>query len=152
MPGMREIHPNGVYHIYSRGTLKMNIFHCPDDYERFLLQMCKYKRKYSVSFRAFVLMPNHIHLLLVEPAWQPGQKVANISRLMHSLLNSHVKYFCKKYGHSGHVFQSVYRSKLIDSPSYYAQIVKYIHENPVKKGLVSKPEYWPYSSLTRNLL
>ena len=149
---MREIYPNGIYHLYSRGTLKMDIFHSPGDYERFLLKMCEYKQKYSVSFRAFVLMPNNIHFLLIEPHWQPDQKVAYISSLMQGLLTSHGKFFCKKYGHSGHVFQSVYRSKLIDSDSYYSQIVKYIHENPVRKGLVSKPEFWPYSGLTRNLL
>lgn len=149
---MREIYPNNIYHIYSRGTLKMDIFRTPNDYERFLLRLCEYKQKYPVSFRAFCLMPNHFHMLIIEPEWHPDQKKANISNLLRLLLASYAKYFCKKYGHSGNVFQGVFRSKRIDSDSYYSQIIKYIHENPVRKGLVSKAEFWPYSSLTRNLL
>ena len=152
MPGMREIYPNCIYHIYSRGVLKMDIFRTPADYEKFLLRLCEYKQKYPVSFRAFVLMPNHFHMLIIEPEWLPEQKVAHLSSFMRLLLNSYAKYFCKKYGHSGHVFQGAFKSKLIDSDSYYSQILQYIHENPAKKGLVSKAEFWPYGSLTRNLL
>jgi len=143
----REIYPTGIYHVYNRGTLAMDIFRDQRDYQRFIIKLFEYKQKYPVELLAYCLMPNHFHLLVKEPEKGMTPEIANISFLMKVLLNAYAKYFSCKYKHSGNVFQGKYKSKFVDTESYYLHLKEYILDNLVRAGLVAKRSDWPYLGL-----
>jgi REP element-mobilizing transposase RayT len=88
---------------------------------------------------AYCLMPNHIHLLM-------ERREVAIGRVMHRLLNGYSRYYNKRYGRVGHLFQSRYKGILCQSDQYLAELVRYIHLNPVRARIVSKPQTYRYSS------
>ena len=132
---------NVAYHVYNRGVLKRNLFLFKNDYNFFEYRMKKFKIKYEIEIISYCLMPNHFHLLV-----KTEVNSKQISRFMKSLQLSYALYFNRKYKRKGHVFESSYKNKEIDSIEYLKEVMKYIYENPVRKGLVLKPEYWAYSS------
>lgn len=142
----RKIKPGAIYHIYSRGNLKMPLFRCRDDYNRFLIKLSEYKKLVNIQIFAYCLMPNHFHLLIREPLNKGTSNLAFISCFMNRTLTSYSKYFCLKYHHSGHVFQGRFHDKAVDNIEYLKVLVYYIHNNPVRHGLVSYQSDWPYSS------
>lgn len=131
---------NMAYHIYDRGIAKRIIFKLPTDYFFFMLKLEKYKMKYKIDLINFCLMPNHLHLLV-----QAGKQPKRISIFMKCLKTSYAYYFNKKYKQSGHVFQGTFNAKPIVSKKQMKDTIEYIKNNPVKKGLVKKPEDWPYA-------
>jgi putative transposase len=141
---MRFITPGSIHHIFNRGVLKMKIFRKPEDFSRFMLKMFEYRDFYKLDLIAFCLMPNHYHFLIQEPENSTDKIV--IAKFMQRLQNSHAKYLSLKYKHSGRVFQGVYKNVLIENPQHLKQVIHYIHENPVKKKLVTRAALWPYSS------
>jgi REP element-mobilizing transposase RayT len=172
----RELIPGEIYHIYNRSAGKKTIFHSDHDYNRFLLKMCEYKEKFPIEMLAYCLMPNHFHFLVrvcEDPKGQSGasslQKLTAASRpgdssispdpsgqkcrnsaqtFFHRLFTAYAKYYGAKYAddHSGRLFESSYKAKYVGDDEYYLQLCGYIHDNPVRKKLVSKPEEWPFSS------
>ena len=140
----REIQPTGIYHVYNRGTLAMDIFRDRKDYQRFLTKLFEYKQKYNIEILIYCLMPNHFHFLLREPETGLKEGLANISYLMKVFLNAYAKYFSFKYKHSGNVFQGKFKSKFVKDESYYLHLKEYILDNPVRGGLVNKRSDWPY--------
>lgn len=149
----RELVPGEIYHIYNRGVGKKAIFHSDRDYNRFFMKMCEYKDKFPIDMLAYCLMPNHFHFLIRVP--DPGirpqgfrEPLGSATHFLHRLFTAYSKYYCTRYAddHSGHVFQSRYNSKHVGDDSYYLRLCGYIHDNPVRKKLVKKPEEWPYSS------
>jgi len=79
-------------------------------------------------------------------AWVSKEDTA--TRFLHRLFTSYAKYYCHKYSdnHSGRLFESPYKSKHVGDDAYYLQLCGYIHDNPVRKKLVQKPEEWAFSS------
>jgi REP element-mobilizing transposase RayT len=140
----REIFSTGIYHIYNRGTLAMNIFHEGRDYDKFLSKLYEYKLKFNVNVLVYCLMPSHFHLLLKEPEMRTVESIANISYMMKVLLNSYAKYFICKYKHSGNVFQGNFKSKFVGTDEYFFQLKEYILNNPVRSGLVKERNAWKY--------
>jgi REP element-mobilizing transposase RayT len=143
--------PNTIHHIYNRGSQKMTLFSHPKDYSRFLLKIQEYKERYPVEILAYCLMPNHFHFLIREPDDDPKGPSrplgSNIADFLHILQTAYAKYFQAIHpDFSGRVFQGTYKSKLVEKDPYFLQLFAYIHDNPVRKGLVQKPESWPYSS------
>ena len=88
---------------------------------------------------AYCLMDNHVHLLLHEEG-------TDIARLMKRINVSFVYYFNKKYKRVGHLFQDRFKSENVDSEDYLLAAVRYIHNNPVKAGIVNSPEKYLWSS------
>jgi putative transposase len=141
----RSILANKYYHVYNRGTLAMDLFRDRRDYNKFLIKLSHVCGAYEIETVAYCLMPNHFHLLLREPEQNISGKRSSIAALMQSLQNSYTKHFAYKYQHSGVVFQGAYKSKFIPDDEYFDTLIEYILDNPVKKKLVLKSEYWPYS-------
>lgn len=137
--------PNSIYHVYNRGTCKMKIFINHNNYKYYLSKMTKYKEKFKINILAFCLMPNHIHLLLRNISIN-NKSETNFSKFIQSLHTSYAMYFNKMNKHQGHVFESTYKKKEIDTDEYLETIINYIHENPVRKKLCNKKQDWPYSS------
>ena len=84
-------------------------------------------------------MSNHYHLLLETP-W------GNLPRIMRHINGAYTIYFNVKRKRSGHLFQGRYKAILMEADSYAAELSRYIHLNPIRVGLVEKPEDYPWSS------
>lgn len=85
-------------------------------------------------------MPNHYHLLVR----QDGEQAAGL--LPQRVFNSYSKAYNKRYGHSGTLFEGPYKAHQIERDDHLLHLCRYIHSNPVKHGLVSRPGEWPYSN------
>lgn len=140
---------DSYYHVYARGGSKSDIFLLDDDKDYFMYLLSRYlSRKPTLSlssgvypnFRnrvelvSYCLMDNHFHLLVYQ------LDAGALSEFMKCLMSSYSLYFNKKYGRSGPLFESRFKSSLITSDPYLLHISRYIHLNP---------RYWkrfPYSS------
>lgn len=129
----------GVYHITARGNEQNDIFVDENDKRKFVTLLSELPRRYKVKIHAYVLMSNHYHLLLETPK-------GNISKAMHYLNVSYTVYFNRRYKRSGHLFQGRYKSIVIEKDSYLISVSRYIHLNPVRAGIVKKPEEYKWSS------
>ena len=154
----RDYKPNfaGAYfHAYNRGANKAPVFLDGQDYENFIYRAkillglvpppkrsakgglrLKPLPSNSVQIFCFCLMPNHFHFLAKQ------NKADGLKLFFHRLCSSYSWYFNKKYDHSGHVFQGIYKSKNVLQDSYLTQLTAYIHLNP------AQPFKWKYSSLS----
>ena len=130
---------NCLYHITSRGNGRQRIFVSDSDYRQFMFYLLRSKEKYNFYLYAFVFMGNHYHLLI--ETTQP-----NLARIMHYINSSYTIYFNVKRNRCGHLFQGRYKSILVDKDSYLLELTRYIHLNPVRARLVTKPEAYKWSS------
>lgn len=131
--------PGAFYHIIVRGNQKQDIFIDKQDRTEFLERIKHYKEKYGFVLYAYVLMTNHVHLLIETPK-------TPISKIMQLINFTYTQYFNKKYGKVGHLFQGRYKSFLCDRDEYLLGLVRYIHLNPVRAGIASSPEAYQWSS------
>lgn len=131
--------PGAKYHITSRGIRRNPLFGEDDDRYKYLSLLAEVKEKYPFDLQAYCLMTNHTHIQLQTSDFPP-------EKIMQTLNLRYAKYFNKKYSYSGHVFDNRYFRELIDSIEYELQVSKYIHLNPLKAGLVKKPEDYLWSS------
>lgn len=135
----KEYGENCYYHIYNRGANRTEIFHDEEDYSVFLNILKRHLsqrpcfdrvgREYrhlkkDISLLCYCLMPNHFHLLIY------NKSKNGIELLMRSLATTYSMYYNKKYKHSGHIFQGVYKASLIEVEQYLDHISRYIHRNP----------------------
>ena len=136
----RIISPNCLYHVICRGNNQQNIFLAEEDFLRYLWLLQKYKTEHPVHVYHYVLMTNHLHMLL-EPSTSH-----NLSALMKKLDLTYTHYFQKKYGGIGHLWHGRFKSILVAKDSYCLTCAAYIELNPVAAGMVQKPEEYPWSS------
>lgn len=129
----------GLYHITGRGNERKSIFFTKKDYEKFREYIRNASLKYGFILHCYVLMQNHYHLVGETPQ-------ANISAVMHYINSSYTTYINKKRGRSGHLFQGRYKSVLVDRDSYLLELSRYVHLNPLRAGIVKKPEDYLWSS------
>lgn len=135
----RQRSSSGVYHIMLRGANRQEIFHDDEDCVRFLETMDRYKKKSKISIYGWCLMGNHIHMLLHE-----GDE--DLSITMKRIGVSYAWFYNLKYKTTGHLFQDRYRSEGIESNYQLLTVIRYIHQNPVKAGIVNRPVEWKWSS------
>ena len=139
----------GVYHVMMRGINRQQIFESEEDNRHMLYILSNLHLQYSpdgtplssptCSIYAYCLMGNHFHLLIQERAWTIGE-------IIKSLASSYVYYFNKKYQRIGHLFQDRFKSEPVNDMSYFVTLLRYIHQNPVKAGIVSDAKDYPWSS------
>ena len=120
---------NAVHHVMARGIERRAVFEDDKDNAQFVSRIEKCLSETGVSIYAWALMPNHIHLLI-----RTGN--TPLSKFMQKLLTGHATYFNKKYNRVGHLFQNRYKSILVQAENYLLKLVRYIHLNPLKAGLV----------------
>lgn len=129
----------GLYHLITRGVDRQDIFHSPEDHQRFLALLAAQKAKLPFFLYAYCLMTNHVHLLI-------ERRTDDIGRIMHRTLTGYTQYYNRRYRRSGHVLQGRHKAILCQSDPYLSELVRYIHLNPVRATIVRKPENYPYSS------
>lgn len=133
------IAPGETYHVIARGSGKMRIFLDDADYAAYRNLLAAYAKIYGVDIFHYVLMPNHIHVLLRPSA-------ANLSGFMHAVQLGFAKRYCKKYRRVGHIWQGRYKSLAVANDAYLFACGNYIEMNPVRAGLVANPKDWKHSS------
>jgi REP-associated tyrosine transposase len=137
----RNITINSVHHVYNRAIDKKIIFCNESDYGWFLSKIEYYKEKFKIKLYAFAILPNHFHLLIQESEVMPG-----IVPFMNALCLSYSKYFNIRHDRKGSLFESRFKSKLVEDDDYMYMLIYYINNNPVKHGLVERSIDWDYSS------
>ncbi len=135
----REHSPTSIYHIMSRGINKMEIFQDTHDRQKYLDILHRVKVKYGFELYSFCLMTNHTHLLIKETD-------AEIAKVMASINIRYSMFFNKKYSRVGSLFQERYRSEPILWEAQCLVCARYIHNNPVKAGIVDAPQDYRWSS------
>ncbi len=130
---------SGYYHIMIRGNERRNIFLDEEDKIRFIETLYEKKQGNRFSIHAFCLMDNHVHLMLSEG-------VEDVAKVMKRVTVSYVYYFNKKYKRMGHLFQDRFKSEVVEDDSYLLALARYIHQNPVKAGMVRSVSEYKWSS------
>jgi len=160
----KQFSEGNYYHIYNRGNGKMDIFKDEQDFRNFLKRLglilsielpiptaaigTRERRKSRVtplskgsfSIVCYCLMPNHFHFLVRQ------NTNISISLLVGKLCSSYGKYFNKKYGHVGTLYQDRIKSVKIDSNRQLLWVSAYIHQNPKVANIVPNLSYYPWSS------
>lgn len=127
----------GLYHVIVRGNNRRRIFNSPADYDKLLSLLAVEKVRLPFFLYAYCLMTNHVHLL-IERREDP------IGRIMHRVLTGYSQYYNRRYRRSGHLLEGRHKAILCQSDRYLAELVRYIHLNPVRAKMVSAPEQYPY--------
>ncbi|UBF27204.1 transposase [Kovacikia minuta CCNUW1] len=131
--------PGNFYHLYNRGNNRQNICFERENYLHFLRLVRRHLTVESVEILAYCLMPNHYHLLVY-------LKAGNLSEPMKSLSLAYTKGMNARYERVGALFQGRFCSIQVEQEAYLLHLVRYIHLNPVKGGLVKHPGEWEFSS------
>lgn len=142
----RQLSNSGFYHIVFRGINHQHIFEDKCDYNYFLKALRELKADLDFEVHAYCLMSNHVHLLFRE------KQLGDISMIMKRLLTKYAMYFNRKYQRSGALIASRYKSVAVEVDEYFIPLQRYIHQNPLKAGLVTKIEDYPYSSYNEYLI
>ena len=133
-------------HVRQRGINRETCFHEPGDYALFLGLLTELTPRSGCSVHAYVLMPNHVHLLLSPP--QP----ACASWLMKNVCQRYAQVFNRRYSRTGSMWEGRFRSSAVDSHGYLMVCHQYIELNPVRARLVSAPHQYPWTSYRSNAL
>lgn len=135
----RGIFPSCSHHVVLKGIDSMDIFQCDRDYNVFLKKLCIACKKYKVELEGYCLMTNHVHLIL-----RPIDEC--LSSCVQHFAGMYAKYFNEMQGRHGALYKGRYYSTVVQSVIYTIRVLRYVHLNPVKAGMVSAPEEYPWSS------
>lgn len=135
----REKSSTGIYHVMFRGINHQIIFEDDEDYIKYLETLKTYQEKGGYIIYAYCLMKNHIHLLMKEKTEDLGLTFKRIGA-------SYVYWYNSKYNRRGHLFQDRYRSEVVENDSYFLTVLRYIHQNPLKAGIVQDIADYRWSS------
>jgi putative transposase len=129
----------GLYHVITRGNQRQEIFRDDQDFRMYLNFLSDYKERYRFLLYAYVLMRNHVHLLL-------ETEEIPLSRILQGVNQRYTMYFNRRYRTVGHLFQGRYKAILCDKDEYLLTLVRYLHYNPVRAKVARVPEEYPWSS------
>ena len=135
----RQKSRSGIYHIMLRGTNQQVIFEDEEDYLKFIETLQNYKAVSEYKVFAYCLMSNHIHILI-----KVGKE--DLDLIMKRIACSYVYWYNWKYYRRGHLFQDRFKSEPVEDNSYFLTVLRYIHQNPVKAGIVKNVDQYKYSS------
>ncbi len=135
----RLVSDSGYYHVMARGNNKEMIFKNPSEKQYYLDELEQAIEEGSLTLLSYCIMDNHIHLLIN----------SDIDSMADAFRRINLKFalrYNKKYKQAGHVFQGRYKSEVINTDQYLLSVIRYIHNNPVKAGIVFKAENYKWSS------
>lgn len=127
--GPRISYPGCFHHVYARGNNKQPIYLTDKDRVVFLERVGSNVSLWGIRCIAWALMPNHFHFLL-------RNESGEMPTFMKCLLTAYSMYFNSHHQRVGHLFQNRYQSPVISKDSYLREVIRYIHLNPVRSGLV----------------
>ena len=127
------------YHVMNRGRRGEAVFADPDDYTAFTELLREASQMWGIKIAAYCMMQNHYHLLVQTPE-------ANLSRCMRHINGVYTQKYNRKYGNDGQLFRGRYKSILVEADNYLLELVRYIHRNPLRAGVVKRPDEYKWSS------
>lgn len=147
MPRRARIVAGGYpMHVILRGIDRMALFFDSTDYRFFLDYLSDAVKAESVSVHGYVLMTNHVHLLMT------GETAAGIPQVMKAVGQRYAQHINRCYRRTGGLFEGRFRSSLIEAEAYLLACQRYIELNPVRAGMVAAPGDYPWSSYRANAL
>jgi len=145
MPRRARLSLPGIpWHIIQRGNNRSACFYAEQDYRRYLDTLKEQAEKYGCLVHAYVLMTNHVHLLLTP------EKEQSASLLMKHLGQRYVQYINRTYNRSGTLWEGRFRSCLTQREDNVLACYRYIELNPVRANIVNHPRHYPWSSYRIN--
>lgn len=132
-------YPGALYHVILRGNAGEQVFSDDVDRTKFCLLVQEGIERFGHRVHAFCLMSTHVHL-----AVQVGDGA--LSRIMQNLAFRYTQWYNRRYGRIGHLFHGRYKANVVEVDSYLVSLVRYIHLNPVRAGMVDRPEEYGWSS------
>ncbi len=143
----RFVLPGQPQHVIQRGNNRQAIFDAEDDYRFYLEKLGEAAEKHQCDIHAYVLMTNHVHLLVTP------QLENSIGKMMQMLGRYYVQYYNYTYQRTGTLWEGRYKATLIDSEQYLLTCMRYIELNPVRaQGMVDHPAEYPWSSYHHHAL
>lgn len=139
-----RICPGGLaYHVINRATAGLELFSKNPDYEAFERVLIEARQRHPMRLCAYVLMPNHFHLVL----WP--ERDGQLSSFMKWLTMTHVQrwHAHRQSAGRGHVYQGRFKSFPIQTDAHFLSVCRYVERNPLRANLVPRAELWPWSSL-----
>jgi REP-associated tyrosine transposase len=136
---LRIQYADAIYHVMARGNGRQDIVGDDADRQRLIAGLEKAVLRSGWVLYAFVLMTNHLHLVLKTPR-------ANLAKGMQVFLSGYANWWGRRHRFGGHLFQGRYRTELVEDETYLWVLTRYVHLNPVRAGIVQRPEQWPWSS------
>ncbi|MGM0652459.1 MAG: REP-associated tyrosine transposase [Bacillota bacterium] len=130
-----------VYHVMQRGNNKEKIFQNEADKRFFVAELANSKKMYGFKLLGFVLLDNHYHLLI-----QTG--VAPLSKIMQRQNSLYSRYYNRVHERTDHLFGLRYKSIIIEDDRYLFAVLRYLHWNPIKAGIVKEIKDYKWSSDT----
>ncbi len=131
--------PGAFYHVILRANADQVLFKDDEDWTNFKSLVAEGVSRFDHQIHCFCGLDNHVHL-----AVRAGEQT--LSRIFHSSNSVYALSFNKRHARYGHVFHGRFRSILVDSDEYLAELIRYIHLNPVRAGIVKAPEDFARSS------
>jgi REP element-mobilizing transposase RayT len=135
----RKKSSTGIYHVILRGVNRQNIFEDDKDRQKLMETIGYYKEISSYKLYGYCLMNNHIHLLIKETE-------ESISNIVKRISSSYVYWYNKRYDRCGHLFQERFKSEVVETDAYFVTVLRYIHQNPIKAGIIKEVEKYLWSS------
>ena len=141
MPRPLRVYVEGLsVHVMHRGINRMRIFDGDDDYHVFLRMLQYGGRKEGMDVHGFSVMGNHYHVQATP------RHAAALARAMKRVNSDYSRYYNKKHQRTGTIWGNRPRMVLIKNDRQWLTCLRYIEQNPVRAGLVSRPEDYPWSS------
>jgi len=135
----RIVAPGFPHHITQRGNYRQKVFENDADRKKYLALIKEYSGKYGLKIWAYCLMVNHVHFIAVPSS------ADSLSKTLRQANTFYSAYFNRKMEQTGHLWQGRYYSCVLDEP-HLVTAVRYVENNPVRAGLVSKAEDYLWSS------
>ena len=140
----RIILPGVPQHIIQRGNNRQACFYAEEDYRFYLACVEKAAVKYDCAVHAYVLMTNHVHMLVTSP------QAYGISQMMQSVGRRYVRYINQTYQRSGTLWEGRFKASLVQDEGYLLACYRYIELNPVRAAMVEGPGDYKWSSYHSN--
>lgn len=141
---LRIEYPGAVYHITTRGNARQVIYLDNDDRVKFIDTLAETVDRFHWRCHAYCLMDNHYHLLIETPE-------GNLAEGMHYLNGVYTQAFNRHHQSCGHLFQGRYKAILVEKQSHLLELVRYVMLNPVRAGIVERPDDYSWSSYRQTL-
>ncbi len=146
MPRLPRLEIPGIpLHVTQRGVNRCAIFLDDDDRHHYRRVLREATRRHAVAIHAFVLMDNHVHLLL------SAERAGAISQALRRAGQTYVQSFNQRHGRVGTLWQGRFKSCLVDTDAYALRVIRYIELNPVRAAMVARPGDYLWSSARTHL-
>lgn len=130
------------YHVINRSVGRLRIFKKDSDYQLFIDLLIAAKEKAEIDILAFIVMPNHWHLVVIP------KNNGDMQKFMHALTNAHTRkvHTWTQTTGEGPLYQGRYKSFIINQDAHLLAVIKYVERNPVRAGLCKVAEVWKWGS------